>query len=579
MKPRNTLNHLRLLLALIITVLFTWGVRAHAQDGRSPHAPDISYYAGIGEDCCGEDPHPVHGIGTSDGGAVLVGKTAQVGDGWGGFALKIGPPAPGEVGIILDAADRESLHWSLTIGGPRTRSVLLNAAEVAGAIFLVGARADANGLSQMYLAKHNLATGSKVWEMEFAATNEGYTGALEVLQPTINGGIIAGGIINAPQEGLEGFKSFGNPLGGQAEVVYLSPAQVSATTAPQSPTWRRTYDAYETVKAIHPVAGDTPGYILLVGHEDLDPTVVRTDDSGDILWQRTYAGRFEATDLALHYRDGEHAGYTFTGHGGTAGTLDGQLTRIDLEGEQIWAKTFGNPAGGVGPFAGLDRGDPQLIFDECWGLQGLPDGGVVVGCGTGIEGCDLVSDEALRATCLQDPRQTWRGWVARFDGGGEMVWDRLDSFVEPSSPADAADAASEYVAFMANGSILSVVDQGFGIGVLVFEPEAGMTEPNEGMNANSPTDPVVPPTDEYEDEEDEDEEEKPAPEADGEPMEDRESPMNEPAATTGCQSTSDGGGKSALWVLCLGYLAGRRRASSLPMTPAAISQSRRRWRS
>ena len=48
--------------------------------------------------------------------------------------------------------------------------------------------------------------------------------------------------------------------------------------------------------------------------------------------------------MALHTVNGVHQGYTFTGHGGENGTLDGQLTRVGLD-TQIWARTFGDPVG------------------------------------------------------------------------------------------------------------------------------------------------------------------------------------------------------------------------------------------
>ena len=207
---------------------------------------------------------------------------------------------------------------------------------------------------------------------------------------------------------------------------------------------------------------------------------MRTNDAGEPEWERTYPGRFEATDVALHTVNGVHQGYTFTGHGGENGTLDGQLTRVGLDGTQIWARTFGDPVGGVGSFAGLDGGDPQLIFDECWGVQGLADGGSIVACGTGIEGCDLVENDAELATrCRQDPRRTWRGYVVRFDSDGDLLWQRMDSFVEPGAGDDVSDAASEYVALLPNGGFMSVVDQGFGIGLLALEPESDRPEPIE----------------------------------------------------------------------------------------------------
>jgi hypothetical protein len=47
----------------------------------------------------------------------------------------------------------------------------------------------------------------------------------------------------------------------------------------------------------------------------------------------------------------------------------------------------------------------------------------------------------------------------------------MDSFVEPNTNDGVADSASEYVALLSDGGFLSVVDQGFGIGLLALNPE------------------------------------------------------------------------------------------------------------
>ena len=85
----------------------------------SANAPPIAFYAALGEDCCGEDPHPVHGIGTRDGGVVPVGKSITSG-GWGGFAVKVGPPNPVGTGQFL-SQESESLRWVVRIGQAGTR--------------------------------------------------------------------------------------------------------------------------------------------------------------------------------------------------------------------------------------------------------------------------------------------------------------------------------------------------------------------------------------------------------------------------------------------------------------------------
>ena len=49
------------------------------------------FYIGIGEGSFGEDPHPVHGTQTSDGGYVVGGKSLDAGGAWEGFVLKVVP--------------------------------------------------------------------------------------------------------------------------------------------------------------------------------------------------------------------------------------------------------------------------------------------------------------------------------------------------------------------------------------------------------------------------------------------------------------------------------------------------------
>ena len=57
----------------------------------SSDAPGVVFYAGIGEADFGEDPHAVHGIGTSDGGYLVVGKSVDAAGSKEAFALKVVP--------------------------------------------------------------------------------------------------------------------------------------------------------------------------------------------------------------------------------------------------------------------------------------------------------------------------------------------------------------------------------------------------------------------------------------------------------------------------------------------------------
>jgi len=49
-------------------------------------------------------------------------------------------------------------------------------------------------------------------------------------------------------------------------------------------------------------------------------------------------------------------------------TILGHLTMTDFNGKRIWSKNYGNPSGGIHQFAGLTKGDPAMVINECWGI-------------------------------------------------------------------------------------------------------------------------------------------------------------------------------------------------------------------
>ena len=117
-------------------------------------------------------------------------------------------------------------------------------------------------------------------------------------------------------------------------------------------------------------------------------------------------------------------------------------------------------------FSGLDAGNPELIFDECWGSQPTDDGGAVVACGTGIEGCDGLA--ALSIACNSDPRRKWRSLLIAVDADGRATWHRADSYIFPGE-TEAAASAAEHIIRGPSGQLAAVIDQDFGIGLLVLE--------------------------------------------------------------------------------------------------------------
>ena len=458
-------------------------------------APTATSYLGLGEDCCGEDPHPVHGIVTSDGGYVLVGKSGDASGATDGFILKL-KARPGQVNTWVGPDAFQSGEWAITQGSRGGLDGMNNVAETtSGQVIAVGFEATNSGQVHRYWANLDLQNGTKRWEALIPSPQSTKISAFESLSPTRDGGVIVTGVVNAAPGSFEGFKSYGNPVDGQAFVAYYSAAQLSGTSAPIAPVWETIIPNGMSGKAVRELPGDNAGFIAgVAGMEGEAPFLVKLSSSGNIEWQRAYPNHGELTDVAVLSENAQLQGFAIVGHrSAETGGIDGSVTKVSPDGDVLWEVSVGNPVGGTGPFAGLGAGNPQLIFDECWGVQGTVDGGAVVGCGTGIEGCDeFSSGSAIGSECRNDPRTMWRGLVVKVDKNGQEVWSRVDSFVEGS---EHLESASEYVSLSATGEIMSVVDQGFGIGVLTLEAtssnrpiESGST--NEG--GSDPSDAVDP---------------------------------------------------------------------------------------
>ena len=450
------------------------------QTGVTEGAPALSFYVGIGEGSFGEDPHPVHGTQTSDGGYVVGGKSLDAGGEWEGFVLKVVPSGfSGYLDLNVPGEGNQSYAWVNTFGTTGKKDGVNNLASVEDAVFAVGFKSVSDGSQDACLFKYSSVDGAMVWEHLLSESSNGLSSAFEVVCSTPDGGLITGGVYDSAKDGLEGFKSYGNPSSGKAFVAYYSPAQVSSSVAPFSPSWRKDFKASLTVKGIRPV-GKTGGFILLTSKADGDnaPHLARLDSQGKVLWEKTYPTRAEPTDVSVLASDGTLTGFAFCGHGGkSSGLLDSYLTVVDLNGTVRWTREFGDPVGGVGKFAGLSSGNPKLIYDESWGIQSTADGGMLVATGTGIEGCDpwQGSDSnqtriAILQECVADPRTDWRGMITKFDANGTQIWQRVDSFMPPDG-GNASSSACEYVVLLSDGKILSVNDEAFGIGLLVLEPE------------------------------------------------------------------------------------------------------------
>ena len=221
---------------------------------------------------------------------------------------------------------------------------------------------------------------------------------------------------------------------------------------------------------------------------------VLKNNDGRTLWSKQYPQAMaEPTDMVVHASAGNEyiamTGNAYVTPSGLEKGISGRVMKIEAEsGNFLWAKSYS--AGG----------NPDLIFNECWGIAALAgDGGYVLGCGTGIEMCDnFRSGSQLRKKCNAGkgderpgayPRKpgVWQSMVVRTDINGELQWQRVDSFKSDSAlnigeagwEQEATSSASEWILLdtAENGKqrILSLNDEVFGVGLLALDEDGVAT--------------------------------------------------------------------------------------------------------
>lgn len=425
-----------------------------------------AYYAMDGFCCGGEesDPHAVFGLETSDG-YILLGKSMDNTGNENGFAVKISKSLPREK-LFLHPEEGESFEWALAVGDENRREGFNSAAVSQDYVFIAGYKETQKNTIDRFLTKVRLEDGKIIWSQSFPSKKKNYSSAFESIIVTSENGLLLTGVTNSEYESIEGFKSYGNPSGGNAFSMYFSKESLISKSAPKMPDWEMEYKNSLTGKSIQKTSSDGNFVIASSSHEPTVAKVLKIDSAGKILWEKNYPKHGEITDISV-----TSDGFFLSGHkGGWETGIDGSITKISKEGKVLWNKIYGNPVGGENKYIGLDSGNKKIIFDECWGITTVNNEDAVMACGTGIEGCEELSGN-LKNQCEEDPRTTWRSFLVRIDSSGKVVWEKTGSFTFPGEEDDydVPSTASEWVFMTKNGEVASVIDLSFGIGLEIIE--------------------------------------------------------------------------------------------------------------
>ncbi|HKR06336.1 MAG TPA: T9SS type A sorting domain-containing protein [Bacteroidia bacterium] len=220
---------------------------------------------------------------TTDGGYVIAGRTRSFGNGWYAYLVK------------TDAIG--NLTWTKAFGGTFGGFMGFDVQQTAdGGYILTGAQTtDSIGYRDVSLVKTDSA-GNLLWLKTFGGiySEEGHS-----IQQTADGGYVIGGLTN----------SFGS---GGWDVYLLR------TDSAGSLLWSKTFGGalYDWGYSVQLTAG---GGIMIAGTSEsfgggyYDYYLLKTDDSGNLIWSRTFGST--TSDFGCFARQTTDGGYVLAGTG------------------------------------------------------------------------------------------------------------------------------------------------------------------------------------------------------------------------------------------------------------------------
>lgn len=418
------------------------------------------------------DLHPVHGIQTSDGGYVLTGKGVE----------KDGDSVTEAWAVKLNSVGDFVWAWRSNISGYDAANAVVQLPG-NGDLLIAGWRT-MGGVGHRSLTKLAHDSGFEIWTGTFGDFVSSH-GAWEMISLTSDGVLLAG-LHRKSSTSEMSFKSYGNVAEGQAVIMKLPFSAVVSGIPPTATnaSWVQTFAGFLTSKAARPVTNAANSNIVVLLYAEASAkhaTLQMLNSMGGTLWGPTdYANtQYEGTDVQA---SADGASVIVSGQGGIPNTYFAKLTKVQAaDGTKLWTRTY--TAGGT----------PELIFNECWGAVATSDS-YVVACGTGVENCEGVTrNTADCANGIGDKRSgatprnagVWQSLVIGTDTSGNLLWQRVDSYKDPSFPALASSStahrtssAAEWVVATSDGGLAIILDEVSGMGLMKLMPPNSTTSAN-----------------------------------------------------------------------------------------------------
>ena len=285
------------------------------------------------------------------------------------------PPAPIVTTPLvptIPAIDAHVESWNKVFGGSNWDEGISGVQTSDGGYIIIGLLQSTEiGKAGIWLIKTD-AKGNKLWDKTFGKypNEEGNS-----VQQTNDGGYII--------------------IGKTSDIGVLL---LIKTDTDGNEIWDRTFDTFDGIG--HSVQQTTDGGYIITGYAssigagNTDVWLIKTDASGNKLWDKTFGGSND--DSASSVQQTNDGGYVVAGATSSigAGNTDVWLIKTDASGNKLWDKTFG----GSGEETGASV---QQTTDGGYIITGTTDS---FGAGGGLFGGDA--------------------WLIKTDSQGNDIWNR-----------------------------------------------------------------------------------------------------------------------------------------------------------